>query len=153
MHEDEDGNTVSVQLWDKVFTADEILLLKGDNGAGDTTYTIFKSIDEQTRECNHTWVTDWTGLNEDEAAYTGQLDSDLGKSGVGSVAGEKWATYEEGMEHGFLIDESIMRDEQLVHLEGEKRDDAYDGIVTEWWDGTQFFARMTTDKGVVEVLD
>ena len=58
VHEEFDGTTISVKLFDKEFDPDEIAHLKSLNGlSGETTYQIFQALDAKTRACEHTQET------------------------------------------------------------------------------------------------
>ena len=52
-----DGVTLSVKLFDKWFSEEEIERLKTLNGSSnETTYEIFKYLDAKTRACEHSWI-------------------------------------------------------------------------------------------------
>ena len=66
-------------MFDKVFTEDEIAILKTLNGSsGETTYEIFKALDAKTRACELTRVAYVDGDTE----HSYQYDVDGMKSGV-----------------------------------------------------------------------
>ena len=58
IHENDDGTTGSVKLFDKDFDSDEIERLKIAHGdSTETTFEIFQALDEITRACLHTQET------------------------------------------------------------------------------------------------
>ena len=61
VNEDADGGTISVELYDKKFSADEIEHLKTINSVNtsESTYSIFLALDAKTRACEHTTEIDY----------------------------------------------------------------------------------------------
>ena len=89
---DEDGNE-HIQLFEKVFSEDEIALLKTVNGTwtdettteGQSSYEIFAAIDARTRNCEFMWTDEEVGVGY---TYTGQYilnGSEMQYEGVGKL--------------------------------------------------------------------
>ena len=112
------GVTVSVELYDKKFTDDEIVKLKTLNGSSnETTYQIFKSLDAKTRACKHTLVES----NNEKAQYDSE-DTTL-RSGVrfyDSPSVYKIQTWVKGMLHGVYFE---------INKNGKSKKEYRNGVV------------------------